>query len=188
MEHEEPGQAAEHAADAHGAAEHASAGFPPFDQVDTFPSQLFWLVVTFGALYLFATFWLIPKAAKLIADRENAIAKDVADAAALSAKADQSVKAFEARIAEAKGRARDTAAKAKAEADAKIAAETSKVEAGLAAKLAEAEAQIAARRKQAMSNVSTVAEEATAAIAEKLAGVKPSGDAVKKAVAGAMRG
>ena len=60
MEHEEPGQAAGHAADAHGAAEHASAGFPPFDQVDTFPSQLFWLVVTFGALYLFATFWLIP--------------------------------------------------------------------------------------------------------------------------------
>jgi F-type H+-transporting ATPase subunit b len=188
VEHEEPGQAAEHAADAHGAAEHASAGFPPFDQFDTFPSQIFWLVVTFGALYLFATFWLIPKAAKLIADRENAIAKDVADAAALSGKADASVKAFEARIAEAKGRARDTAAKAKSAADAKIAAETSKVEADLATRLSAAETRIADVRKKAMANVSTVAEDAAAAIAEKLAGVKPSGDAVKKAVAGAMRG
>ena len=37
-------------------------------------------------------------------------------------------------------------------------------------------------------NVSTVAEDAAAAIAEKLGGVKPSADAVKKAVAGAMRG
>jgi hypothetical protein len=33
-----------------------------------------------------------------------------------------------------------------------------------------------------------VAEDAAAAITEKLAGVKPSGDAVKKAVAGVMRG
>jgi F-type H+-transporting ATPase subunit b len=188
VEHEEPGQAAEHAADAHGAAEHASAGFPPFDQADTFVSQIFWLVVTFGVLYLFATYWLIPKAAKLIADRDNAIAKDVADAAALSAKADASVKAFEARIAEAKGRARDTAAKAKAEADTRIAAETSKVEADLATRLSAAETRIADVRKKAMANVSTVAEDAAAAIAEKLAGVKPSGDAVKKAVAGAMRG
>ncbi len=175
-------------ADAHGAAEHASSGFPPFDQIDTFPSQIFWLVVTFGALYLFATYWLIPKVGKVVADRENAIAKDVADAAALSGKADQSVRAFEARIAEAKARSRDTAAKAKAEADARIAAETAKVEADLAGRLSAAEARIAEVRAKAMANVSTVAEDAASAIAEKLAGVKPSPDAVKKAVAGAMRG
>ena len=185
MEHEEPVHGA---ADAHGAAEHASGGFPPFDQIDTFASQIFRLVVTFGVLYLFTTYWLIPKAAKLIADRENTIAKDVADAAALSAKADASVKAFEARIAEAKGRARDTAAKAKSAADANIAAETAKVEADLATRLPAPEARIADVRKKAMANVSTVGEYAAAAIAERLAGVKPSGDAVKKAVAGGMRG
>lgn len=174
------------AADTHAAGEHASSSFPPFDQIDTFPSQIFWLVVTFGALYLFATYWLIPKVGKAIADRENAIAKDVADAAALSGKADQSVKAFEARIAEAKARSRDTAAKAKAEADARIAAETSKVEAELAARLVAAETRIADVRKKAMASVSSVAEDAAAAIAEKLAGVRPSADAVRQAVAGAL--
>jgi F-type H+-transporting ATPase subunit b len=177
----------EHApADAHGAAEHASSGFPPFDQIDTFPSQVFWLVVTFGALYLFATYWLIPKVGKAIADRENAIARDVADAAALSSRADQSVKAFEARIAEAKARSRDTAAKAKAEADARIAAETARVETDLASRLAAAEARISDVRTKAMASVSTVAEDAAAAIAEKLAGVKPAPEAVRQAVAGAL--
>lgn len=176
----------EHApADAHGA-EHASSSFPPFDQVDTFASQIFWLVVTFGALYLFATYWLIPKVGKAIADRENAIARDVADAAALSGKADESVRAFEARIAEAKVRSRDTAAKAKAEADARIAAETARVEADLASRLAAAETRIADVRKKAMANVSSVAEDAASAIAEKLGGVKPAPDAVRKAVAGAL--
>jgi F-type H+-transporting ATPase subunit b len=110
----------------------------------------------------------------------------VADAAALSGKADQSVKAFEARIAEAKARSRDTAAKAKAEADARIGAETAKVEADLAARLGAAETRIGEVRKKAMANVSTVAEDAASAIAEKLAGVKPSAEAVKRAVAGAL--
>jgi len=165
---------------------HESSGFPPFNQIDTFPSQIFWLVVTFGLLYFCASLWLLPKVSKAIADRDDAIAKDVADAAALSAKADASVKAFEARIAEAKGRSRDTAAKAKSEADTKIAVETAKVEADLAKRLSDAEASIAAVRAKAMTNVSAVAEDAAAAIAEKLVGVKPTSAAVKKAVAAAM--
>jgi F-type H+-transporting ATPase subunit b len=177
----------EHApADAHAAGEHASAGFPPFDQIDTFPSQIFWLVVTFALLYFCASLWLLPKVRKAIADREGAIAKDVAEAAAASQRADAATKALEARIAEAKARSRDANAKAKAEADAKVAAETAKVEADLAARLSKAEARISDVRKQAMTNVSTVAEDAAAAIAEKLAGVRPSPDAVKKAVASAL--
>jgi F-type H+-transporting ATPase subunit b len=175
-----------HAADAHAAADHASAGFPPFDQFDTFPSQIFWLVVTFGALYLVTAFWLVPAVRKTIGDREDAIARDVGEAAAASQKADQAARALEARIAEARGRARDTAGKAKSEADARIAAETAKVEADLAQRLAKAEANIAGLRSKAMANVSTVAEDAVAAIAEKLGGVKPSAAAVKKAVADAM--
>jgi F-type H+-transporting ATPase subunit b len=173
----------EHApADAHAAGEHASSGFPPFDQIDTFPSQVFWLVATFGLLYFCASLWLLPKVKKTIADRDSAIAKDVAEAAAASQKADAAAKALEARIAEARARSRDTAAKAKAEADAKVAAETAKVEADLAKRLSAAEARIGDLRKQAMSNVPAVAGEAVVAITEKLAGVKPSPDAVKRAI------
>ena len=35
-------------------AEHKAAGFPPF-KTETFPSQIFWLVITFG--FLFVVLW-----------------------------------------------------------------------------------------------------------------------------------
>jgi F-type H+-transporting ATPase subunit b len=170
----------------HAAGEHASSGFPPFDQIDTFPSQVFWLVVTFGLLYLVATYWLIPTVKKAIVDRETAIANDVAEAAAASQKADAAAKALEARIAEAKARSRDTANKAKAEADARIAAETAKTEAALATRLVASEKSIADTRAKAMTNVSTVSEDLVSVIAEKLTGSKPDAAAVKRAVAAAM--
>jgi F-type H+-transporting ATPase subunit b len=170
-----------------GATAHESSGFPPFDQIDTFVSQIFWLVVTFGLLYFCATLWLLPRVKNAIAAREKSIAKDVADAAALSVKADASVKALEARIAEAKARSRDTAAKAMSEADAKISAETAKQEAELAKRLASAEASIAALRAKAMTSVAGVAEDTAAAITQKLTGTAPTPAAVKQAVAAAMR-
>jgi F-type H+-transporting ATPase subunit b len=167
---------------------HESAGFPPFNQVDTFPSQIFWLVVTFGLLYILASTWIIPKVRKAVADREGSIAKDIADAAALSQKADNAVKAFEARIAEAKARARDTAAKAMSEADARIAAETARQEGELAKRLSGAEASIVGMRAKAMTNVAGVAEATAAAIIAKLGGSAPAPAMVKKAVADVMGG
>jgi len=171
-------------------AEHASgSGFPPFDQIGEFGvSQVFWLIVTFAVLYFAVANVFLPKIKKAVEDRDSAIKKDVAEAAALSAKADESVKQFEAQIAAARANARDTASKAKAEADARTAAATAAKEAELNARLAAAEARIAETRSKAMANVSAVAEDAAAAIAEKLTGVKPSPAAIKAAVSGAMGG
>ncbi len=169
-------------------AEHASgSGFPPFDQIGEFGvSQVFWLIVTFAVLYVAVANVFLPKIRKAVEDRDDAVRRDVAEAAALSAKADESVKQFEAQIAAARANARDTAAKARADADAKTAQATAAKEAELNARLAAAEARIAETRARAMANVSAVAEDAAAAIAEKLTGVKPSPAAVKAAVSGAM--
>ncbi|MEQ1782606.1 MAG: F0F1 ATP synthase subunit B', partial [Hyphomonadaceae bacterium] len=98
----------------------AGSGFPPFDQIADFGvSQIFWLVVTFAVLYVAVAFVYLPKIRQAMENRDGAIKSDVAKAAALSAKADESVKQVEAQIAEARARSRDTASKAKAEADAK---------------------------------------------------------------------
>ena len=107
-------------------AEHASgSGFPPFDQImDTGVSQVFWLIVTFSVLYFAVANVFLPKIRKAVEDRDGAIKRDVAEAAVLSGKADESVKQFEAQIAAARANARDTASKAKAEADARTAAAT----------------------------------------------------------------
>jgi F-type H+-transporting ATPase subunit b len=169
-------------------AEHASgSGFPPFDQIATTGvSQIFWLILTFAVLYFTVANIFLPKIRKAVEDRDGAIKRDVAEAAALSAKADESVKQFEAQIAAARANARDTASKAKAEADAKNAAATAAKEAELNSRLAAAEARISETRTKAMANVSAVAEDAAAAIAERLTGAKPAADTVKKAVANAM--
>ena len=167
----------------------AGSGFPPFDQIGEFGvSQVFWLIVTFAVLYFFVAFVFLPKIKAAVEGRDGAIKADVAKAAELSAKADASVKQFETQIAAARANARDTASKAKAEADAKTAAQTAKVEADLNTRLSAAESRIAETRAKAMTNVAAVAEDAAAAIAERLTGVKPSPDAVKKAVAGAIGG
>ena len=95
----------------------AGSGFPPFDQIADFGvSQIFWLVVTFAVLYVAVAFVFLPKIRASLESRDSAIKSDVAKAAALSAKADESVKQVEAQIAEARARSRDTASKAKAEA------------------------------------------------------------------------
>lgn len=170
-------------------AEHAGGRFPPFDQIATTGvSQVFWLIVTFAILYIAVAYVFLPKIRKAIENRDDAIKSDVTKAAALSAKADESVKQFETQIAVARANARDTASKAKAEADAKTAAATAAKEAELNARLAAAEARISETRAKAMSNVSAVAEDAAAAIAERLTGVKPSAASVKAAVSGAMGG
>lgn len=160
------------------AAEHASGGgFPPFDQIDTFPSQIFWLVVTFGALYFALANVFLPRLRQAIDDRNSVIATQVAEAAALSDRADASVKAFEAKVAEARARARETAAKAKAEADARFAAETTKVEADLAARLSVAETRIADVRAKAMGNVADIAGPLASDIAAKLGGTTAAAEA-----------
>ncbi len=181
MEHDVEHEVAEHAGD------HASGGgFPPFDQLDTFASQIFWLVITFALLYFVMTYWLLPKLSKGLEDRDTAITGSIEKAAELSAEADDAVAAFEADIAKARAAARDTASKAKAEADAKISAQTAKVEAELSAKLEKAEAQIADVRLKAMAGVTDVAADTASAIVEKLTGAPADPAAVKAAVANAM--
>lgn len=183
VEHEVADHAGEHAGD------HASGGgFPPFDQIDTFASQIFWLAITFALLYFVLAYVLLPKLRKGLEDRDEAITGSIEKAAEISKEADDAVAAFEADIAKARAAARDTASKAKAEADAKISAQTAKVEAELNEKLAKAEAQIADVRAKAMAGVSDVAADTASAIVEKLTGASADPAAVKAAVANATGG
>lgn len=168
---------------------HESGGsFPPFDQIDTFPSQIFWLAITFGLLYFVMAYVFLPKVRKSLEDRDTTITGSIEEAAALSKQADEAVTAFESDIAKARAAARDTASKAKAEADARIAEQTTKVEAELAAKLEKAEAEIAEVRAKAMAGVGDVASDTAAAIVEKLTGAPADPASVKSAVSNAMGG
>ena len=58
-------------------------GLPQMD-ITTFPSQVFWLIITFGILYLFMWRTAIPKLRNTIEERQDKILIDINEAEKLS--------------------------------------------------------------------------------------------------------
>ena len=149
------------AADAATGAE--KAAFPPFDPWH-FPSQIFWLVLLFGSLYLVLSRIILPRIGSTLERRESSIASDLDEAARLNDEAQDAQKAVEVSIAKAHGKARETADKARTKIDKEIATETAKVDAEVDKKLAEAETRISELRADAMKNVEAIASDAAESV------------------------
>lgn len=158
-----------------------AAGFPPFD-AHTFPSQLIWLVIAFGALYLLMSRIALPRIGTILEERHDRIADDLEEASKMKAESEAAARAYEQALASARGKAgaiaTDTRDKLASEAEASRKA----LEADLAAQLATAEAKIAETKASAMSNVRGIAVEAAGAIVNQLIGSAPAPQAVEAAV------
>jgi F-type H+-transporting ATPase subunit b len=160
--------------------EHAS--FPPFETT-TFPSQLLWLAITFGALYYFMSKKALPAVGAVIEKRKARIAKDLDDAAAMQQQADAAAAAHAKMLADARAKAQGVAQESRDKLAAESAAKRKVLEDQLSARLAAAEDQIATTRAQAMTNVGAIARDAAAAIFERLLGRKADAKAVDAAIA-----
>ena len=101
--------------------------FPAFDAT-YFPSQLFWLTITFAALYFVLSQMILPRLAGNLERRSDTIADDLDEAARLNEQAEEAKQALEVSLADARSRARETAAKAEAKMADEIAAESRKVD------------------------------------------------------------
>jgi F-type H+-transporting ATPase subunit b len=157
------------------------AAFPPFD-VSTFAGQLFWLAITFGGLYWLMSKIALPRVGAILEERADSISRDLDNAAQMQAKAEETARAYEAALAEARKNAQSIA-QASRDAGAKASDERRHaVEAELADKLAKAEATIASTKAGAMSNVRGLGSEVAIAIVEKLTGKAPSASEASEAV------
>ena len=172
---------AEAATDAHGG---EAGGFPPFEPWH-YPSQLFWLFVSFTGLYLILSRFILPRLSANLERRSDTIADDLDEAARLNEQAEEAQKALEQNLAKARSGARETVAKAEAEMADEIAGETRRADAELEKKLAKAETRIGELRAEAMSNVEAVATDATQAILGRF-GVSASESEARAAVAGVL--
>lgn len=159
----------------------AGGGFPPF-QTHTFGSQLLWLAITFGLLYVLMSRVALPRVASILADRGKKIEADLAEAAKLKSQSDDAIAAYEKSLADAKAKAQTIAA----ETHAKLAAETETrrkaLEADLAEKLTASDKALAARKAEAMKNVRGIAIEATGDIVAKLTGKAPAKGEIEAAI------
>src|SRR3954471_23901059 len=79
---------------------------PQFEP-SSFPSQIFWLVVTFIALYLVVSRLAVPRIAEVLEQRRRLVQDDIDRAAALKAETDQALAAYEQAMAEARAQAQE---------------------------------------------------------------------------------
>jgi len=160
------------------------ANFPPFD-ASTFPSQLLWLAITFGALWYVMAKMALPKVGAIIETRKAKIAKDLNDAATLQHQADAAAAAHEKTLADARMKALGVAQEARDKLAAEAEVKRKALEDELSAKLAASENQIAATRAEAMKSVEGIASDAAAAIFERIIGRPADSGAVAAAIAAA---
>ncbi|WP_442874216.1 F0F1 ATP synthase subunit B [Devosia sp. SL43] len=166
--------------EAHGGG-HDSGVFPPFDPA-TFPSQLLWLAITFGALYLLMSKIALPRIGGILENRKSIIDADLAAADASRQKTDAAIAAYEAALAAAKAKAQGIANESREAITADLAAKRSAVEADLTAKVTAAEARISATKTEALTHVDEIATETAQTVVTQLVG-DVSADSVRAAVA-----
>jgi F-type H+-transporting ATPase subunit b len=161
-------------------------GFPPFDPKN-FPSQIFWLVLAFVALYLILWRAALPRISGILQGRQRHIGDLLGEAQHFKAQSDDAIAAHEKALMEARARAQTLANETRERAAASAEARRKQVEANLNARIAEADKAIAARRQAAMGSVRTIASEAATAIVERLTGTAPANHEVLQAVGDVLK-
>lgn len=158
-----------------------NAGMPQFDFA-TFPTQLFWLAVTFIVLYILMKRLALPQVEAAISARRNQLDDDLARAAARKDEAEATLAAYEKALAEARGRAQQTLAETGDRLAAEAAERQQELARGLAEQVAAAEREIAAAKQRALADIRAVAGDVASSLAEKLLGAPADATAVTAAV------
>lgn len=171
--------AAAAAADTHGEA--ASASLPQLDPT-WWPSQIFWLAVTFGVLYWLMAGKFLPALGGAIEERRDRIADDLDQAAEFRRQAEDAETAYNQALADARAKAQGIAADRRAEVDEEIAALQAETDEALDKQLAAADARITAMKSDAAAKVREAAADTTRAVVEALIDEAPTDDAVAKAI------
>ena len=82
----------------------AAEGMPQFNS-KSFNSQLFWLIITFAALYITITYFILPRIRENIRLRKNKIANDIERAENIKAEIENMISQSNIKLEEAKNQA-----------------------------------------------------------------------------------
>ena len=89
--------------------EHAATGLPQLN-FETWPSQVFWLIVALLVLYYLMSRIALPRIASVLEERADAIAGDLDRAEELKRKAEEAERAYKQALADARSNAQAIAA------------------------------------------------------------------------------
>ena len=148
----------------------SKGGLPQLD-ISTWPTQLFWLVVTFIIAYILMSRLVTPKIGSVLENRTATITRDLDSAKAADAEAKATFDAYEKSLADAREAAATQAAAAMAEAKANAQAAEDELSKKLNRKVKTAETKLATMRAEAMENLEDIAADAAGQAVKQLAGI-----------------
>jgi len=169
----------------HGGGE--AVGMPQLN-FDTFPNQIFWLVLSLVVVYFIVSKVILPRIGGVLEERHSVISDYLSQAADFKKQAEQAEADYEAALKEARAEAQAIAVETKADIQKVLDKAVAKADAEIAAKTAESEKAIAAVRESAVENVREVALATTVEIVAALMPSVSDDAAVKKAVTARMKG
>lgn len=145
---------------------------PQIDQIgEIFASQLFWLTITFGLIFLVVGLGMVPKIQGTVDMRDQRIAADLATAASARETADRLEADHRAALDRSRAEAARVAAEAKAAAAQATEARVKAADAAASTRIEEASRRIAEARSSAQAEIEVVAAEAAAAMVARVSGL-----------------
>lgn len=168
------------------AAEGGGAGLPQLDP-STFATQIFWLAVTFIALYLLMSRVALPRVRDVLEERERRITDDLEKAQRLKDEAEAVLAEYEKALADARASAQALFAQAAEQANAEAAKRQQEMSQKLAKQLETAESRVQAAKAEALDNIRQVATDVARDAAARLIGGDVGEDDAAKAVSAAMK-
>ena len=163
-----------------------SGGLPQLD-LSTYPSQIFWLAITFATLYAVMSTMVLPRLGGAIEERRDRIADDYDQAAEFRRQAQEAEAAYNKALADARAKAQGIAAETRSVVEAEIAEVQSDAAAKIEASLAVAEERIDRMKSEASAKVRDAARDVTKAVVSALIDETPADEAVSAAIASATR-
>lgn len=140
----------------------------------TYPSQLFWLGVSFLALYLILTFLILPKISRIFKEREETIEEKINKASTYREEAEDLLADYEVTLTQAKGKAQQHLKTTASTASANIEKKQKDFLDKLSDRLHIAEQNLYRTKIESGKEIETLARDIANAIFEKLTGKKIS--------------
>lgn len=146
------------------------AGLPQLDPV-WYPSQFFWLLITFGLMYVTFSTLILPSLSKTIEGRRDHIQKDLDTAQALKEQAEAAQKQYQELLSGAFQNSSSLMEENEKDIKAKYDKAINDLRKEAVKQVEELETQIAATKKKAMNEMHDIAAEIASAAAKKIVGI-----------------
>lgn len=156
--------------------------------LSTFPTQLFWLTVSFGVLYVLVARFFAPRIQDVLDARQQRLDMDLSQAARLKDEAENIRTMYEKALADARMKSQNLVQDAIAAMKQRATAEHARLDGDMAQRLQTADTAIAAARSKAMADAEPVVRALTAGVVEKILSSPASEAEVQSAIAHALRG